>query len=78
LNIASHIVLDGKQHDIATRRPAIRDGPLHFDKATDPAQVLDKSNAFIVRRMNYLDAEPAKIAKDLDRHHLLPRSEPSG
>src|SRR5713101_5511992 len=27
--------------------------------------------------MNNLDSQPTKIAKDLDRHHMLPRSEPS-
>jgi hypothetical protein len=38
--------------------------------------MLDQPDALVVRRMNDQDAQAPKIAKDLDRHRLLPRSEP--
>jgi hypothetical protein len=49
---------------------------LHLDHAADAPEMLDQPDAFVVRGMNDQDPEAAKIAKDLDRHRLLPRSEP--
>jgi hypothetical protein len=49
---------------------------LHFHHAADAAKMLDQPDAFVVRGVNDQDAKTAKIAKDLDRHRLLPRSEP--
>jgi hypothetical protein len=69
-------MFDGKQHNVGTIGPAFGDGPLRLDHAADAAKMLDQPDAFIVRRMNHLDAQATKIAKDLDRHRLLPRSEP--
>ncbi|MDB5610634.1 MAG: hypothetical protein JWP25_7534 [Bradyrhizobium sp.] len=34
--------------------------------------MFDEPDPFIVRWMNDLDAQATKIAKDLDRHRLLP------
>ena len=69
-------MLDGQQHHVAAIGPAFRDRPLRLDHAADAAKMLDQPDALVVRRMNDLDAQAAKIAKDLDRHRLLPRSEP--
>jgi len=69
-------MLDGKQHDVATIYPAFRNRPLHLDHAADAAQMLDQPDALIVRRMNHLNPEPAKIAKDLDGH-ACSRAQPS-
>jgi hypothetical protein len=49
---------------------------LRLDHAADAAKMLDQPDALVVRRMNDQDAQAPKIAKDLDRHRLLPRSEP--
>jgi hypothetical protein len=49
---------------------------LCLDHAADASKMLDKPDALVVRRMNYQDAQAPKIAKDLDRHRQLPRSEP--
>jgi hypothetical protein len=48
---------------------------LRLDHAADAPQMLDQPDTLVVRRMNHLNAEAAKIAKDLDRHQLSPRSE---
>jgi hypothetical protein len=76
LNIASDVMLDGQQHHVAAIGPAFGNGPLHLDHAADAPEMLDQPDAFVVRGMNDQDPEAAKIAKDLDRHRLLPRSEP--
>jgi hypothetical protein len=46
---------------------------LRLDHAADAAQMFDQPDAFIVGRMHDMDAKATKIAKDLDRHRLLPR-----
>jgi hypothetical protein len=69
-------MFDRKQHHVTTVGPAFGDRPLRLDHAADAPQVLDQPDAFVVRRMHHLDTEAAKIAKDLDRHLLSPRSEP--
>ncbi len=68
-------MLDGKQHHVGIVSPAFRYWPLRLDHATDAAQMLDQPDALVVRRMNHLDAKASKIAKDLDRHRLLPTSQ---
>jgi hypothetical protein len=40
--------------------------------------MLNQPDTLAVRRMNDLNAEAAKIAKDLDRHQLLPAQNLSG
>jgi hypothetical protein len=76
LNIAPDIVLNGKQHHVAAISPAFGDRPLRLDHAANTPQMLNQPDTLAVRRMHHLNAEAAKIAKDLDRHHLLPGSEP--
>jgi hypothetical protein len=49
---------------------------LRLDHAANTPQMLNQPDTLAVRRMYHLNAEAAKIAKDLDRHHLLPGSEP--
>jgi hypothetical protein len=51
---------------------------LHFDHAADAAKMLDQPDALVVRRVDDHDPEAAKIAKDLDRHRLLPAQNLSG
>jgi hypothetical protein len=69
-------MLNGKQHHVAAINPAFRDRPLRLDHAANASQMLDQPDTLVIRRMYHLNAEAAKIAKDLDRHRLLPRSEP--
>jgi hypothetical protein len=69
-------MLDGQQHHVATVGPAFGDRPLHLDHAADAPKMLDQPDALVIRGMNDKNPEAAKIAKDLDRHRLLPRSEP--
>jgi hypothetical protein len=78
LNIAPDIVFNGQQHHVATVSPAFRDRPLRLDHAADTPQMLNQPDTLVVRRMNHLNAEAAKIAKDLDRHRLLPAQNLSG
>src|SRR2546430_10368391 len=76
LDIAADVVFDGQQHHVAIAGPAFRNRPLRLDHTADAAQMLDELDPLTVRRMNHLDAQASKIAKDLDRHCLLPRPEP--
>ena len=71
-------MLDSKQHDVAAVHPTFRNRPLRLDHAADAAQMFNQPDALIVRRMNHLDPEPAKIAKDLDGHRVLPPKTLSG
>ena len=71
-------MLDGKQHHVAAVSPAFGDRPLRLDHAANASQMLNQPDTLAVRRMNDLNAEAAKIAKDLDRHHLLPAQNLSG
>jgi hypothetical protein len=71
-------MFNGEQHHVAAVNPAFGDRPLRLDHAADAPQMLDQPDTLVVRRMNHLNAEAAKIAKDLDRHHLLPAQNLSG
>jgi hypothetical protein len=71
-------MLNGKQHDVASVSPTFRNRPLRFDHAANTPQMLNQSDTFVIRRMNHLNAETAKIAKNLDRHRPLPAQNLSG
>ena len=76
LNIGSDVMLNGKQHHVAAISPAFGDRPLRLDHAANASQMLNQPDPLVVRRMHHLNTQTAKIAKDLDRHHLLPGQEP--
>jgi hypothetical protein len=68
MNLVANVVLDSKQHHIASAGPLRRHRPLRLDHAADPAKVLNETEALVVRRMNDLDTQTSKIAENLDRH----------
>jgi hypothetical protein len=69
--IISGFVVDRKEDNVRCRRECIRNRPLCFDCASDPAQVFHKFDAFIVGLMDHLHAQTAKIPQDADRHYIL-------